>query len=71
MYDVSIYSKPLFKGLYKDRVIIITNKHILYVHDTRRLHVKVELHRIKGMMFYFGNKNYDSVIVALVDGSIV
>ena len=50
---MSKYDKDEFKGFFRDRVIIITNKNILYIHNNRTLIEGVQLSEIKGMMFYF------------------
>mgnify|MGYP006950266608 CR=1 FL=1 len=69
VYDVSIYSgKTRFHGFFKDRVIMITNKSIMYIINTRTLIRRIDLHSIKGMMFYFQNKKYNSIIVEHNDG---
>jgi hypothetical protein len=72
VYDCSIYTgKQKFTGFFKDRVIIITNKHLLFIWDTRKLRQRVALHQIKGMMFYYENKKYNSVIVETFSGEVV
>jgi hypothetical protein len=62
---VSKYDKDEFKGFFRDRVIIITNKNILYIHNNRTLIEGVQLSEIKGMMFYFAKQEYNSVRVEL------
>jgi len=63
VYDVSMYSKPRFQGFYKDRVVIITNKAIMFITDTRKLQRRIVLNDIKGMMFYFQNQKYNAISV--------
>lgn len=70
VYDVSIYSKKKFEGFFKDRVIIITNKSIMFIVNSRKLITRVDLHMIKGMMFYFQNKKYNSIVVETNENKI-
>ena len=63
VYDVSMYSKPRFQGFYKDRVVIITNKAIMFITDTSKLQRRMVLNDIKGMMFYFQNQKYHAISV--------
>jgi hypothetical protein len=58
-----MYSKPRFQGFYKDRVVIITNKAIMFITDTRKLQRRIVLNDIKGMMFYFQNQKYNAISV--------
>lgn len=54
MYDVSQYTgKGNFTGFYKPRVIVFTNKSIMFIMETRKILARVLLTKITGMMFYF------------------
>ena len=70
VYDVSIYTKDHFQGYFKDRVMIITNKHLLFIRQNRKVIRKVPLYEIKGIMIYFQKKRYNSIIVEDVSGHI-
>ena len=71
VYDVSIYTKDHFQGYFKDRVMIITNKHLLFIRQNRKVIKKVPLYEIKGIMIYFQKKRYNSIIVEDVSGKII
>ena len=66
VFEVSRYSKDTqaslkvnsenkFEGYFEDRVIIMTNLHILFIKDTEKLIQKVAMKDVKGIMMYYQN----------------